>query len=84
MRTCFACLTDADDPAPAPRFTYPVLNFDQFMSYVQATGADPFLVLNFDSCNLIYGSGDWSYTQLGQLAVSWLQYIARKGYSVPP
>ena len=61
---------------------FPVLNFDQFMGVVQATGADPYLVLNFDSCNLIYGSGDWSYTQLGQLAVSWAQYIARKGYSV--
>ena len=60
------------------------MNFDQFMGVVQATGADPYLVLNFDSCNLIHGSGDWSYTQLGQLAVSWAQYIARMGYSVRP
>ena len=58
------------------------MNFDQFMSYTQATGADPYLVLNYDSCNKIFGSADWSYSQLGQLAVSWLQYIARKGYSV--
>lgn len=60
------------------------MTFDQFMSYVQATGADPYLVLNYDSANLIHGSADWSYTQLGLLAVSWLQYIARKGYSVRP
>ena len=58
------------------------MNFNQFMSYVQATGADAYLVLNYDSANMIYGSADWSYTQLGQLAVSWLQYIARKGYTV--
>ena len=54
------------------------------MSSVQATGADPYLVLNYDSCNKIFGSADWSYAQLGQLAISWLQYIARKGYSVRP
>ena len=66
----------------APRYKIPVLNFDQFMSNVQATGSRPYLVLNYDSCNLINGSGDWSYSQLLALAQSWIAYIVRKGYKV--
>ena len=71
-------------PRNARRFNFPVLDFDQFMSYVKSTGATPYLVLNYDSANLIYGSGDWSYSQLLALAQSWLQYIVRMGYQVLP
>ena len=64
------------------RFKVPVMDFDQFMGNVKATGAVPYLVLNYDSCNLIYGSGDWSYSQLLALAQSWVAYIIRMGYAV--
>ena len=66
----------------ARRFNFPTLDFDQFMSITKATSTTPYLVLNYDSANLIYGSGDWSYSQLLALAQSWLQYIIRMGYQV--
>ena len=59
-----------------------MLDFDQFMSNVQATGAVPYLVLNYDSCNLSFGSGDWTYSQLLALAQSWITYIVKMGYKV--
>ena len=71
-------------PCPVRSFKFPVLDFDQFMSLTKATASEPYLVLNYDSANLIYGSGDWSYSQLLALAQSWLQYIIRMGYKVPP
>ena len=52
------------------------------MSAITATGADPYLVLNYDSANLINGPGDWSYAQLLALAQSWVTYIKRMGYKV--
>ncbi|KAK9823048.1 hypothetical protein WJX81_003290 [Elliptochloris bilobata] len=60
----------------------PPLDFDTFMSYVKATSAEPYLVLNYDSCNYILGPNDWSYDQLFALAKSWLTYIAQMGYKV--
>ena len=54
------------------------------MSLTKATSSEPYVVLNYDSANLIYSSGDWSYSRLLALAQSWLQYIIRMGYKVPP
>jgi len=58
----------------------PPLDFDAFMSCIEATGALPYLVLNYDSANLVHGPNDWSYDQLLELAKSWLSYIQRMGY----
>ncbi len=69
---------------PRARFVINTLDFDQYMSYVQATGAEPYVVLNYDSANTILGPGDWSYTKLLALAKSWLNYIKSKGYKVRP
>ena len=64
------------------RYKIPVMDFDTFMANVKATGAQPYLVLNYDSANLINGSGDWSYNQLLDLAKSWIAYIIKMGYKV--
>ena len=84
MRSPLARSTESWWPCPARSFNIPVLDFDQFMSLTKATSSTPYLVLNYDSANLIYGSGDWSYSQLLALAQSWLQYIVRMGYKVLP
>jgi hypothetical protein len=64
----------------ARRFVQPPLDFDAFMLCIEATGALPYLVLNYDSANLVHGPNDWSYDQLLDLAKSWLSYIQRMGY----
>ncbi|KAK9834900.1 hypothetical protein WJX81_007315 [Elliptochloris bilobata] len=70
----------ADRSTNPAGYSIPVLDFDQFMGYVKATNAVPYLVLNYDSCSLRFGSGDWSYDQLLALAKSWLSYIVQMGY----
>ena len=66
------------------RFVINTLDFDTYMSYIQATGADPYVVINYDSANSVWGPKDWTYTQLLALAKSWVSYISRKGYKVRP
>ena len=66
------------------RFVINTLDFDTYMSYIQATGADPYVVINYDSANSVWGPKDWTYTQLLALAKSWVSYIKRKGYKVRP
>lgn len=60
------------------RFTHKPLDFDEFMDVVAATGADPYLVLNYDSANK--PGVRWDYDQLRDAAESWVSYIVRKGY----
>ena len=66
------------------RFVDKPLDFDQFMEVVAATGADPYLVLNYDSANKPPANpGDsWDYEKLRDAAESWVAYIVRKGYQV--
>ncbi|KAK9834894.1 hypothetical protein WJX81_006971 [Elliptochloris bilobata] len=62
------------------KFVHKPLDFDEFMGVVAATGADPYLVLNYDSANK---PGErWNYEQLRDAAESWVAYIVRKGYQV--
>jgi hypothetical protein len=78
---CWGCSGGAPTPAArAPRYVYPPLAFDTFMSYVNALGAVPYLVLNYDSGNFASGPNDWTYAKLLDLAVSWLSYIVRQGH----
>ena len=89
---CFSCAAcraaDAacqSRPASVSRsFVNKPLDFDQFMDLVATTGADPYLVLNYDSANKPSANpGDsWDYDKLRDAAVSWVAYIVRKGYQV--
>jgi hypothetical protein len=75
------CVGGAPTPAArARRYIHPPLAFDTFMSYVDALGAVPYLVLNYDSGNFASGPNDWTYAKLLDLAVSWLSYIVRTGH----
>ena len=80
--SCTACARVLTACALVQRYKIPVMDFDQFMGNVKATGAKPYLVLNYDSCNIINGPGDWSFNQLLELAKSWIAYIIRMGYQV--
>lgn len=64
------------------RFVDKPLDFDEFMDVVVAAGADPYLVLNYDSANKEpYPGGErWDYDKLRNAAESWVAYIVRKGY----
>ena len=54
------------------------LDFGQFMDIVEATGADPYLVLNYKSANMC---GEcWGYEKLRDAAEAWVAYIVRHGY----
>ena len=71
--------------AGAPRrFIHKPLDFDQFMEVVVASGADPYLVLNYSSANNPPANpGEaWDYDLLRDAAESWVAYIVRKGYQV--
>ena len=60
------------------------MDFDQFMEVVAATGAEPYLVLNYDSANKPSAdpADSWGYDKLRDAAESWVAYIVRKGYQV--
>lgn len=60
------------------RFVNKPLDFDDFMDVAAAAGAEPYLVLNYDSANK--PGQRWDYDQLRDAAESWVSYIVRKGY----
>ena len=60
------------------RFVDKPLDFDEFMDVAAAAGAEPYLVLNYDSANK--PGQRWGYDQLRDAAESWVAYIVRKGY----
>ena len=66
------------------RFVHKPLDFGQFMEVVAATGADPYLVLNYDSANKPSAdpADSWGYDKLRDATESWVAYIVRKGYQV--
>lgn len=54
------------------------------MDLVDASGADPYLVLNYSSANNPPANPgeSWDYDLLRDAAESWVAYIVRKGYQV--
>ena len=66
------------------RFVNKPLDFDQFMEVVAASGADPYLVLNYACANNPPANPgeSWDYDLLRDAAESWVAYIIHKGYQV--